>query len=313
MKRAGGTRAKRGTAVVLQAWLNGLRAVVAIVPLALGGSALAAEPAPDAGAPPVSQADATQGAVLAYEVYVGGIKAASFDVGLGLGPQAYSMQLVGRTLGFLDYMLSWRVGTETAGALAAGASAATARPHEHKLQSKFRGTPRTVEVRYLADGSIDTRIMPPPEDDDRDPVTAEQQRGTVDPLTASLALSRRLANGESCTWRLPLFDGRRRFDAVMTDAGPADLKPNRYSSFSGPAQVCDLVIKRIAGYSRKTSDWNKREDENRVIRCWYASVVPGAPPMPVRIEAEGAFGNVVVHLVRAGATSGRPILAVQAG
>lgn len=253
-----------------------------------------------------ARAEVSRGAVLGYEVYVGGIKALSFETGLGLGDTSYSMEMVGRTHGLIDYMLSWRVGAETAGANP------SVRPREHKVISQFRGKSRDVTVRYRPDGTVDTAILPPPEDDDREPVTAEHRRGTVDPLSAVLSLSRRLADGGDCNGTAPVFDGRRRFDAVARDMGMGEVTSTRYSSFSGPARICDVVIKRIAGYSKRASEWNRREDADKPIRTWWASVVPGAPPVPVRIESEGTFGNVVVHLVRSSATPGRPVLAAVA-
>ena len=47
-------------------------------------------------------------------------------------------------------------------------------------------------------------------------------------------------------------------------------------------------------------------DHDRVYRTWLAPVVPGLPPLPVRIEAEGTYGTVLVHLTGTGSAAARP-------
>jgi hypothetical protein len=129
-------------------------------------------------------------------------------------------------------------------------------------------------------------------------VPPELQRGTVDTLTALAALVRQAATTGRCDGRAQVFDGRRRSDFVATTAGTETLAPNRWSNFSGPALRCSFEGRQVAGF------WKEQDREEaskpRGGTAWFASPGPGLPIIPVRIEAESAWGTVYVHMTRAG-------------
>jgi hypothetical protein len=143
------------------------------------------------------------------------------------------------------------------------------------------------------------RALVPPNEAEREPVSAADQAGTVDTLTALTALVRQVAAGQGCTMRLNTFDGRRRVDLSARDAGTETLAPNRYNAFAGEARRCEIEGRQTAGFRR---DQNRGEAaQPQVVRVWLAPMAAGAPPVPVRMEIDtNMLGTVYVHLTSFG-------------
>lgn len=244
--------------------------------------------APRADAPPTP-------ARLAYQVYFGGLKAVALDADIGLSAQQYDVSLRVHTEGLIDWLLEWTARSASKGQVVDGAL----QPARHTAVSTVRGDRRATELTFHPDGTIDAVVDPPNDTDEREPVSPAEMRGALDPITAVLMAAHQVGASGSCAQRVPVFDGRRRYDLAFVDGGPATLKPSEYSSFSGAATLCLFRYIRIAGYQKPGGRWGNPRDYDREYRVWLASIVPGLPPLPVRIEVEGTFGELIVHLVGA--------------
>jgi hypothetical protein len=242
-----------------------------------------------------ARADVPAPARLGYEVYFGGLQALALQVDVDLSDARYRVALSAHTEGVIDWLFGWTAQARSEGQVTEGA----VRPLRHGAEAQWHGNRRTVALTFHDDGTIAAAVEPSAEDDEREPVTAAQTAGALDPISAVLLAMRSLAAHGSCAQRLKVFDGRRRFDLVFSDGGKADLKPTEYGSFSGAATVCLFEYVRVAGFQKPGGRWGNPRDEARVYRAWLAPVLPGLPPVPVRIEVEGTFGSLVVHLVDA--------------
>jgi len=98
---------------------------------------------------------------------------------------------------------------------------------------------------------------------------------------------------------VPVFDGQRRFDVIVTQIGAATLQPNRYSIYQGPAMRCGLGIARISGFRKSLRAKREKEERSTPPTIWVAQVRPELPPIPVRYDGEIALGKIVVHLTDA--------------
>jgi hypothetical protein len=237
---------------------------------------------------------------LAYQLYFGGLKALALDVEIDLSSALYRVRLSAHTEGLIDWIVDWTAHSSSEGSVAGGAL----HPARHRTESILRGSRRDTTLAFQQDGSIDAAVEPPIDEDEREPVTAEQARGALDPISAVLIAARKVAAQGSCDQRVKVFDGRRRYDLAFSDGGPQVLQPTEYGSFSGPATLCLFRYIRIAGFQKPGGRWSNPRDEDRVYRVWLAPIVAGLPPLPVRIEAEGTFGDLIVHLVEAGRRAG---------
>ncbi|MEM9809734.1 MAG: DUF3108 domain-containing protein [Pseudomonadota bacterium] len=111
---------------------------------------------------------------------------------------------------------------------------------------------RTELFRGIGDERL--RLWSLPEYTFRQPVSVEQAAGAVDPLAAlvAVAFTPVPAGVDPCDRRVPVLDGRRRFDLVTKpDGGLVRLKIRGNDRFRGNAVRCRLTQEKVAGYKEK--------------------------------------------------------------
>ncbi len=230
---------------------------------------------------------------LHYTAELLGIDALEFSIAIAQDDGKYRIQVEGMTEGVVDWFVGWRNFTDVDGTL----QKVDTRPEDYHAVNLFRGRRSVVAMRYTQDGGVEAKADPPP-GDDRDPVGAQQRRSTVDTLTAGLVLSRRLAAGEACDGRIPVFDGRRRYDLVMEDGGRSPISMRKTLPRIETAQICWFRIHRIAGFKKKGHTYDKPEFHDRRYRVVAGSVAEGFPPLALDVTGEFSLGSFRIHLVR---------------
>ncbi len=230
------------------------------------------------------------GLSLDYEIYLGGLHAGSLNVSLRTenGGRGYSMHAITRTRGAIDFFVGFLSKARTSGLIAANARP---RPLRHRVDNIWRGDKRFVDNTYLDDGRVKNSHFPSAEADDRDPVPPELQRNTVDPLTASFRLA--IAAGDGCTGVVAVFDGRRRYNLRQSPAPEAQKRIDG-PVFKGEARPCRIALERITGFSRRP--WYDPGDDAEEVTMWYAPLIDGLPPIPVRLEASAGPATTLIHL-----------------
>jgi hypothetical protein len=232
---------------------------------------------------------------LGYEIYLGGLHVGSLDVRIERSAERYQLELDGKARGIVEWVTSFSGRLVASGATGEGGALL---PRSYSERVSFRGDARRVEVGYSDEGGVvDVRADPPPDKDDRDPVPQDLLKEAIDPLTGLIDAAQRAMAVGSCDAQIPLFDGRRRLDMQVTDGGVDTLKADGLSRFAGPARRCSFKVTVLAGAKKSQTRWNRPEDRGRTHTSWIAEARPGGPVVPVRIEAEGAYGWLVVHLV----------------
>lgn len=231
-------------------------------------------------APPSARAAETgRELTLAYEMWKGGFHGLSFEARLFQSRAAYRIAFSARTEGLIGWLYPYRVETRSAGLV----GDAGIRALSYRSESRSRGKERRRMVRYLVDG-------PAGPDDRRDPRAA----GTQDPASAVFAVIEAFARAGRCEGVVPVFDGKRRYDLVLSHLGQATLRPSRYALYSGPAVLCRVRMTRHSGFKKKRAGGFPSE-----IKLWLAPAVEGGPALPVRLEGKSDLGSLVVHLVAA--------------
>jgi len=265
-----------------------MRQTICAVLLLIGALARSPATADEAGA---GRADRLN---LEYAIYFGGLHVVDLNVDVDLAATSYDVKTQVRTVGFLHWLTEWRLDAMTEGAIIEGTRLMPAR---HRVRTEFRGRPRTVAIDFTGGDVADVRIVPPPgEDGSRNEVPRAAMRGALDPTSALLGLTRRLTAGKGCTGRIPVFDGRRRYDVVAVEHGPDEIPATDYGLFNGTALRCDFKVEPIAGYDARNPEAEERRRQLSHGRAWFAAVVEGLPPMPVRIELGGDPVSAMVHL-----------------
>jgi hypothetical protein len=232
---------------------------------------------------------------LNYEVYIGGFHTLSIAYDARLGPATYDLKVALDGKGILDWWFAWSMRAFSHGRLNRGAIV----PVRAGADSSWNGKHRQTRLTYRPDGPPVVHLDPRPDDEDggRDDVTPALRRGARDLAGAIFALLSRIGAADRCDGREAVFDGRRRYDLMLSHLGEDRREASNYSPYAGPALRCGLEIKRIAGYRRnpRRSRWST--DDTATV--WLGKVFDGLPPVPVRLELDTIAGPLRAHLVQA--------------
>jgi hypothetical protein len=240
---------------------------------------LALAPAP-AGAEPL---------LARYEIRAGGITIMQVEAVLDLDGPGYRILTRLQTTGLAGLFLD---GQQTA--LAEGIwNGAEPVPLAFRQEGRWRGNPRRVAIDYAQPGQPRLSAVDPPNAAEREIVPEGLRRGTVDGLSALAKLARNVALTGRCDGEAAVFDGRRRADYRVRTGGVERLAAE--GAFGGEALRCAFEAQILAGFRHSEDPEEARQPQFGT--AWLARVLPGGPPLPVRIEVPSRwFGTIRVVL-----------------
>jgi len=213
--------------------------LVAIASLALAQSA----PAPAAEPWP-------QEVQALYKIRFNGFEIGSFEFTSTVSAQTYTLSGNANLTALLG-VLNWKGETRTAGTLAAD----TPKPGGYTFDFNGMGKLGSVRMGFVDDNVTSVSLAPPVEvQPDIVPVRQEHLKGVLDPLSAVMALSRN-AGGGPCARKLSIFDGRQRFDLVLSFKREERITEARPSGQPDVAYVCGIRYVPVAGH--KVNDETK--------------------------------------------------------
>jgi len=246
-----------------------------------------AAPTPLPGA--VAAAPAENTIQLAWMIYMSGIKLGVVGLKTSFQPGVYSSVSSLKTGGLVSVFYEAKIYANSAG-LVVGS---TLRPRTYTANADTRKKQKT-ELAYSAAGV--TLLADPPYNTERFPVSDEQKRDTLDPVSAmTFAISGiSVTQQHPCGDTLHVFDGARRYDVEFKFMENTTLDSDGYS---GPAIKCEVIYKQVAGFKPSV----KQGDKTYPIYVWGAPFQTQAPGplrrfyVPVKIMTETAFGTAVAR------------------
>jgi len=156
------------------------------------------------------------------------------------------------------------------------------------------------------DGNPVIRALSPPVEQERTAIPTSDTLHTIDTLSALALLIRQVGETGTCGGTVTTFDGRRLATQTAHAMGEDDLTKTGPSIFAGKALHCDLEGRQLGGGVH-----NEDEDSLRKPRhgsAWLANVVPGAPPVPVRVMFDNKIlGHVTLYLTSVSGGSGTAV------
>lgn len=157
-----------------------------------------------------------------------------------------------------------------------------------------------AELRMSFDNGVVTELVAPApaKNPSRVPVTEADRRGVSDPLSAVLIpveASGDVLSSANCNRVLAIFDGRRRYDLVLTfkRIDKVSLK----QGFSGLVLVCGVVLHPIAGH-RIDSLLVKYVAGRRDMEAWFAPIAGTGVLAPIRLVIPTMLGTLAVSADR---------------
>ncbi len=250
--------------------------------LAMGVVSLAAIPVVSAGT-----------LKLEHSVYLGGLYMGGVRTAIEEKGSSYEMFSKATTNKSLDWMFKWVAEGQSTGKF----NGISITPSSHYHQSAWNKKKRGATLSYKADGTVEADLVGKKYTDLKKytPVEPEMTKNSMDPMSMILAAFKKVQSGQGCTGTYPVYDGRRRYDVLLQDAGRKTFKKSRYSVFSGEASGCRIEMKQIGGFKRKP-DYQLPEGSELVI--WSASPVEDGQAVPVRMQVLTDLGTMELHLER---------------
>jgi hypothetical protein len=231
-----------------------------------------------------------------YSVYGAGLNTARLEVRLTFTPSSYQARLNYRTAGVFGAFFHAESSSLAQGLWHDDAVA----PFHFAAVGRVQGSKRLTVIDYDA-GQPLVRALAPANDVEREPVSPEMERNTVDTLSAMVLLVRRVQAAGRCDAHAATFDGRRLIDLTARTAGIQPVPRSGRSPYFGPALRCDFDGRQLGGFKYGEDPAELRRPKHG--SAWLAQVVPGAPPVPIRLEFETRwFGLATVYLTQASAT-----------
>lgn len=228
-----------------------------------------------------------------YQVYFGGLHVLDAEAKWERGGGSYRLVAQAETEGFVGWLTPWTGTTESRGRIAGGEVIPGHHLNWGTDEDADEGA-RLVEISYDRSGKVvDTLVQPAQDWEGRHPLPPGAAEGTLDPLSVIAGLGELLQAGGRCEGTFAVFDGRKRYDLIVSDAGETVLEPTSYSIYAGPARGCRLDYRMLGGHKIKH---NKYVETARKRIVWVAHPAEGAPPLPVRLEIETAYGSLIGHI-----------------
>jgi hypothetical protein len=233
-----------------------------------------------------------------YDVYVGGVHLIDGHFVFQQEHARYRVTAHVATHGFWNWAFPWHAEMSTNGRI----NGARFEPEVHNNTAAWGDVSKTIFMRFDKRRNVTLEFIPYEKpDDNREIVTAEQRRGSLDPLSVIVQLLGDLAVNKSCVATEPAFDGKRRFDLIGEDRGRGDTDPQGYGIYKGGARLCDIHFTMISGkwMDREHSlFWQYMDGDkgHEPFRIWVATLSPELPELAVRAESPSVWGRIVVHL-----------------
>lgn len=265
-------------------------ACIALVSLAGGAGArvpVPLAPPPSASGPTPSPHHVEAG----FTVYVGGFLLAKGRYKARLDGDAYRLDVSVTTAGAPAALYEAEFNLLSEGDIA------EARIRPRRYMSDARGTryTRKVTLDYDGNGMPHLSATPPYEPGDLAGTVPSQRVATQDPISALVVPV--AGGGHPCDRSIPVFDGRRRYDLKLADAGTTSATPKSADVPAGVV-VCNVryvPVAPIVEKKRKFTDMLRRNDDTKI---WLAPFDGGRIYLPVRLQLRTPLGGAVAEIER---------------
>ncbi|MFM9941749.1 MAG: DUF3108 domain-containing protein [Hyphomicrobiaceae bacterium] len=187
-----------------------------------------------------------------YKVTFNGFDVGQFEFNSSVTGSNYTLTGDAKLSALLG-AFTWQGLTRTSGAI----GGETPKPAGYTFSFNGTGRNGSIKMGFAGDAVTNVAHVPPHNPAPTTvPVREPHLKGVLDPLSAVMALSRTSA-GNPCGRKLAIFDGKQRFDLVLSYKRQEHVQDTRPSGQPGVAYVCRVKYQPIAGH--------KVNDETRAM------------------------------------------------
>lgn len=124
-------------------------------------------------------------------------------------------------------------------------------PSAYQLNFKTKSKAGTIKLGFAPDGVKTVAVEPKkPPHPDSVPVKPEHMKSVFDPMSAILAMTH-AGEGNPCAKTVPVFDGKARFNLVMSFKGRQKITEKTASGQPSEVYVCKVKYEPVSGHKPK--------------------------------------------------------------
>jgi Protein of unknown function (DUF3108) len=226
-----------------------------------------------------------------YDVEFAGVSIGAFDFNSANNGQTYTLNGGGK-LSLLFGALKWNGSAESSGKLTADA------PQPQSFGFTFKSSSKSGGTRMTYTGNTITSVVNEPNKPPKEgsvPVQPQHLVNVLDPMSAMLAVSKG-ASGNPCSRRIPIYDGRARYDLIFSPKGTVQLTEQRPSGQPATGYVCRIKYVPIAGH--KPDEANSAMAKSNDIEIVLRPIPSANVFIPYRVSVPTMAGTAVLKAKR---------------
>lgn len=236
----------------------------------------------------------TRGAQMHWPAQVQAVYAVTFN-GMDIGNFEFVSTVAGQTytltgnaqLSALLGAFQWKGTTRSFGMLAGNAP----RPSAYLFDFAGTGKSGSLKLGFADNRVVNVAAVPPPRyEPGVVPLREPHLAGVVDPLSAIMTLAR--GDGAPCDRRVPIFDGKQRFDLVLSYRRQEMVSESRPSGQPSVAIVCGVRYVPLAGH--KANEETRQMAASNGIEIAFRPVPSAGLMIPYRIVIPTAAGTAAL-------------------
>jgi uncharacterized protein DUF3108 len=226
-----------------------------------------------------------------YGVYWAGLHFGDVRLIITVQNSDYQMKGDGRFSVLGGWIYEWRGDTTSAGKL----SSSVPKPSLYTLSYSGGDNHGDVRISFAGGAVSDVSISPKKRPNPKNiPVTKDQLRGVLDPMTGAFIRARpNLSDADLkvCDDTIPAFDGKLRFDIVLVPKQQRRVESKIPNGYSGLAAVCGVKFVPISGFRPDDRGIKFMSSHSDAIEVWLVRVPSTVLYLPYRISIPTAFGS----------------------
>lgn len=181
-----------------------------------------------------------------YKLFFAGFEVGSYDFNSSIQGKSYSATGAA-SVSALFGAFKWKGGIKSSGTL----DPAKPHPIAYNLDFKAKKKRGSVTLTFDRDAVKSVNVLPEkPPHPSAVPVKPEELKGVFDPMSSILAITH-AGGADPCTRTIPIFDGKARFNLVMSPKGVEPLHEAKASGQPAQLKVCRVKYVPISGHKPK--------------------------------------------------------------
>jgi hypothetical protein len=224
-----------------------------------------------------------------YAITMTGIRVGQSTWKAEIGEERFSAEATGGSVDLMSIFTKGEGIAQTSGIVKEGALV----PASFSSAMVEDGEKTEIKMTF-EEGTVTDVVDKGPAPADRVPLREEHMRGVTDPLSALLLANSASGTGvsrQTCERTLAIFDGRRRYDLVLSFKRMEELARKPYE---GRALVCNLVLRPVAGH-RANSMVIKYIAGRRDIEIAFAPMAGARYLAPLRLTVPTLLGTIAIE------------------